>query len=157
MSISENAYFYGHYTNSLSPKGQAAIPKKFRDSLGEAESVGGFVLLPGQDNCLYLYTHAQFASVKSRVREIAIEKNSPDFFRSFMEEVIAIDTDNQGRFVIPQQMRDYARLKGKEIVFIGMDERIEIWDPEQRQSRRNETEADYTALRKEQGQDIFGI
>ncbi len=157
MNNENQAYFYGHYTNSLSPRGQASIPKKFRDNLSEEEAIGGFVLLPGQDNCLYLYTHLQFASVKNRVRTLAIEKNSPEFFRSFMEEVVAIDTDTQGRFVIPQRMREYANLSEKEITFIGMDDRIEIWNPQMRNTMRDKTAAEYSSLRESSSRDIFGL
>ncbi len=157
MNNENRAYFYGHYINSISSKGQASIPKKFRDNLNAEEAVGGFVLLPGQDNCLYLYTHLQFATVKNRVKALAVEKNSPEFFRSFMEEVVAIDTDTQGRFVIPQRMREYAALSTKEITFIGMDDRIEIWNPALRESRRDTAAAEYNGLREAGSRDIFGI
>ena len=157
MNSKSQAYFYGHYKNSISPKGQASIPKKFRDNLNEEESVGGFVLLPGQENCLYLYTHLQFASIKAKVRKHAIKNDSPEFFRSFMEEVVAVDIDNQGRFVISQKMRNYARLSGKEISFIGMDDRIEIWNPELRDDIRKQEESIYQQMRKTSAKDIFGI
>ena len=157
MQTENNAYFYGHYTNSISSKGQVAIPKRFRDNLNEAETVGGFVLLPGQDRCLYLYTHLEFASIKTRVREMSVQNNAPEFFRSFMEEVLAIDTDNQGRFVIPQRMREYADLSGKEITFIGMDDRIEIWNPELRATERDKENKQYQQLRNSNATAIFGI
>ena len=157
MSAQEPAYFYGHYINSLSPKGQASIPKKFRNILSEEERDGGFVLLPGQDCCLYLYTHMQFSTIRTRVREIALKNNSPEFFRSFMEDVVALDPDNQGRFVIPQKMRDFADLRDKEVVFIGMDDRIEIWNPALRQERRAAETAEYTTKREINARDIFGI
>lgn len=157
MTTSSQAYFYGHYTNAISPKGQISIPKKFRDSLGTEEAAGGFVLLPGQNTCLYLYTHLQFASIKTRVRELAVKNNAPEFFRSFMEDVVALDPDNQGRFVIPQKMRDFADLSGKEVTFIGMDDRIEIWNPELRQNDRSNQESEYIKLRDSGARDIFGI
>ncbi len=157
MNTENTAYFYGHYTNAISPKGQASIPKKFRDNLSKEESVGGFVLLPGQENCLYLYTHLQFASIKAKVREHAIKNGSSGFFRSFMEEVVAVDIDNQGRFVISQKMRNYANLSGKEITFIGMDDRIEIWNPELRNNIREQEESNYHKMREVSAKDIFGI
>ena len=157
MTTPSQTYFYGQYTNSISAKGQASIPKKFRDSLDEIEAAGGFVLLPGQDCCLYLYTHLQFSEIRTRVRELAVKNNSPEFFRSFMESVVALDPDNQGRFVIPQTMRDLADLTGKEVTFIGMDDRIEIWNPDVRNSQRKEQEASYAQLRETGARDIFGI
>ncbi len=41
----------------------------------------------------------------------------------------AVDTapDKQGRFIIPQYLKDYAGIK-RETVVIGVSNRIEIWD-----------------------------
>ena len=37
--------------------------------------------------------------------------------------------DRQGRFVLPQTLRDYAGIKA-EVVLVGAGSRIELWSPE---------------------------
>ncbi len=156
MSENNNSFFYGRCQNKLSPKGQVAIPKRFRSVLSEEESQQGFVLIPGQDNCIYMYTHRQFGVIRENVRNIALSENDPEFFRSFMEEASPVDLDTQGRFVIPAALREYAQIKGNEILFIGMDDRIELWEATVRESQRPQ-EQDYRQMRKQKAKDIFGI
>jgi len=151
--MAELTYFYGSSRSRLSPKGQVAFPKRYRDILGEAAD--GLVILPGQGKCLYIYTHAQFATIRERVRAAAVRDNDPEFFRSFMEEVSPLELDTQGRFVINNTLRERAEITGLEILFIGMDDRIEIWAPELRDQQRNT--ASYSTKRELQAHEIFGI
>lgn len=152
----EQTYFYGSTPTRLSPKGQVAFPKRFRDVVPESEQAAGFVLLPGQGGCLYLYTHRQFGRIRENVRAVALRENDPEFFRTFMEEAFAVDLDTQGRFVLPQQLREYAGITGADAIFIGMDDRIEIWQPERREAARR-SDAEYRNKRESNARTIFGI
>lgn len=149
-------FFYSSCENRISAKGQVAIPKRFRATVESVEGDTAFVLVPGSDACLYLYTHSQFGAIRAKVREVALEKNDPEFFRSFMEEVRAIDLDPQGRFVIPAVMREYADLNETEVLFIGMDDRIELWSPAKRDLVR-EQRKDYQEERTANSRRIFGL
>ena len=145
-------YFYGSSQSRLSAKGQVALPKRFRDILGDAD--GGLVILPGQGKCLYIYTYRQFAVIRERVRAAAVRDNDPEFFRSFMEEAAPVELDTQGRFVLNGELRARAGLEGLDVLFIGMDDRIEIWAPDERAAHRRD---DFARKREERGRDIFGI
>ncbi len=149
-------YFYGSSPTRLSPKGQVAFPKRFRDVVPEAEHSAGFVLVPGQGGCLYLYTHRQFGQIRENVRAVAQRENDPEFFRSFMEEACPVDLDTQGRFVLPQQLREYAGITAADALFIGMDDRIEIWEPGRRSAVRRSRD-DYHNKRETNARSIFGI
>lgn len=151
-----STYFYGSSQTKLSPKGQVAFPKRFRDILSEEENAAGFVLIPGQGGCLYLYTHRQFGTIRENVRSIALRDNDPEFFRAFLEEAAPIDLDTQGRFVIPQNLRDYAGITEADALFIGMDDRIEIWQPARREAVRRVSE-EYHQKRELNARSIFGI
>ncbi len=146
-------FFYGSFVNRLNSKGQVAVPKRFRDLVGEQKSL---VLLPGEGGCLYMYTHEQFGAVRARVRAIAEEQGSSEFFRTFMEDVSAVDLDAQGRVVLPFALREAGGVGGPDVLFIGMDDRIEIWDPAAREQARGER-ATYRELRGDQAKRIFGL
>lgn len=147
-------YFYGSSSTRLSPKGQVALPKRFRDILPDEERAAGFVLIPGQGGCLYLYTHRQFGKIRENARAIALRDNDPEFFRMFMEEASPVDLDTQGRFVLPQVLRELAGLE--EALFIGMDDRIEIWSPARRKAARLDDGA-YLSKRESDARSLFGI
>ena len=46
-----------------------------------------------------------------------------------MASAFETEEDNQGRILLPQELRDYAQIK-KQIVFIGVGNRMEIWAEE---------------------------
>jgi MraZ protein len=152
--LSKAPYFYGSFENRLNSKGQVAIPKRFRTVVPADQVEAGFVLVQGGEECVYMYTHNQFGEVKARVRAIAVEEDDPEFFRSFMESAHAVDLDSQGRFVLPVGLREKARIVGPDVLFIGMDDRIEIWEP----SLRNKVARDDSQeKRKIEARRIFGI
>ena len=55
------------------------------------------------------------------------DKKARAFAYFFQGSAIDGDLDKQGRTLIPAALRDFARL-GKEVVFVGMGKRAEIWD-----------------------------
>jgi len=152
----EDPFFYGSVESRISPKGQIAMPKRFRDVLGVDAAASGFVLLKGEADCLYLYTHRQFGAVRQRVKAIAVREGTPEFFRQFMESVVAVDLDNQGRFVLPQALRQEAGLTGADALFVGMDDRIELWSP-QRRSAARKMQVGFDESRKAASREIFGL
>ncbi|MBN2711911.1 MAG: hypothetical protein JXR97_05665 [Planctomycetes bacterium] len=155
-AVAGRPFFYGSSENRLNTKGQVALPKRFRDIIGEHELGQGFVLILGEGDCLYMYTHRQFGEVKERVRAIAVENGDAEFLRAFMEGAFAVDLDSQGRFVMPASLREEAGIKGPGVVFIGMDDRIEIWEPEKRAVSRGGQD-EYKERRNMEAKRIFGL
>ena len=56
-------------------------------------------------------------------------KNARDFVRFFLSGAGECEIDKQGRFLLPNNLRTYAKLE-KEINIIGVGTRIEIWNRE---------------------------
>jgi len=156
QSESRTDHFYGSFESRLSPKGQVTIPARFRSLVPDEERPRGFVLVQGEEHCLYLYTHREFGEVKNRARQFFIDSRNKEAFRRFMEEAVAIDLDPQGRFVIPGVLREKAGLSGPDVLFVGMDERIEIWNPATRQANR-QADGEADLWRREHGERIFGF
>lgn len=57
-----------------------------------------------------------------------------DIERFILGSAFEVEADEQGRIIIPEILADYSHL-GKEIVFIGLGNRIEIWPKEVWQSK----------------------
>jgi Uncharacterized protein conserved in bacteria len=149
-------YYYGNAENKLNSKGQVAIPARFRSVLPEEDKGTNYVLIRGEAPCLYMYTHRQFEKIKNNARNVAEESGDGDFYRSFMAEAHSVDIDTQGRFVLPQWFMKAVGIVGPSVLFIGLDDRIELWEPKVYASHKGGVER-YEALRHSAAKKIFGI
>jgi len=61
------------------------------------------------------------------------------FWRAICSNSIEIEIDSQGRFFIPKHLKDHANLEN-EVVFVGCNEYIEIWDRERWEEEKRELE-----------------
>lgn len=113
--------FSGMTNNSLDSKGRIILPAKFREELGES-----FYITSGFEDCLQVFSKSQFDFYCEQIKNL-----SGDVAISLQYTLIAPSvevTPNQlGRISIPQALREQAELT-KDVVVIGMDTRIEIWD-----------------------------
>jgi len=115
--------FLGTHAPKLDDKGRVILPAKFR-----AELAAGLVLTRGQENCLYVFSEAEFAQLNERIRQAPVtSKAARDFLRVFLSGASDETPDTQNRITIPQNLRDYAGLR-RELTVIGAGNRVEIWD-----------------------------
>lgn len=113
----------GEYNQNIDAKGRVNVPAKFREELGNS-----FVVSKGLDNCVCIYPKDQWERFKEELETVPPSKRRmlSRFFYSGAEEC---EIDAQGRTLIPPKIREYAGLT-KEIVVVGVSEKIEIWDRE---------------------------
>ncbi len=115
--------FLGTHAPKLDDKGRVILPAKFR-----AELAAGLVLTRGQENCLYVFSEAEFAELNDRIRQAPVTSRAArDFLRVFLSGASDETPDAQNRITIPQVLRDYAGLR-RDLTVIGAGNRIEIWD-----------------------------
>jgi division/cell wall cluster transcriptional repressor MraZ len=124
--------------------------------LPDEELEKGFVLLKGEKECIYCYTHEHFRTIVDRVMGDEETRGDADFLRDFFEQVYAVDVDSQGRVVIASELRQEVGISGEAVVFIGHNDRIEIWDSDARKADRELAKADYQQKRSRLSRRIFG-
>lgn len=113
----------GQYLHSLEEKGRLAIPKKFREELGEKA-----VITRGLDGCLFLFSAEKWQEFERKLAKMPLTKrNSRAFARFLTYSAAEIEFDKQGRVLIPEHLRSFAGIT-KDVVVAGTLERIEIWD-----------------------------
>ena len=118
--------FIGEYEHSVDAKGRVIMPAKLREDIGEK-----FILTKGLDGCLFAYSQTEWENFEEKLKTLPLtNKNARDFVRFFLSGAIECEIDKQGRFLIPGNLRNYAKLD-KEIVIIGVGTRIEIWNKEE--------------------------
>lgn len=153
----EIPFYYGSAENKLNSKGQVAIPARFRAVLTEEDKARNHVITPGESNCLYMYTHRQFAKIKDNAKQYAEENGAVDLYRRFMAQATAVEIDTQGRFVLPQHMMRLAAIKGPTILFIGMNDRVELWEPAVYEEAMGRGAPEFDKIPADAARRIFGI
>ena len=115
----------GEYEHSLDSKGRLIMPAKLREDIGEK-----FIITKGLDGCLFAFSIQEWQNFEQKLRSLPISnKDARAFSRFFFAGAIDCEIDKQGRFLISSNLREFAELT-KEVVIIGMDSRIEIWNKE---------------------------
>lgn len=127
--------FIGEYRHSLDKKRRMALPVKFRKELGKK-----LVITKGFEKCLVVYPLGEWKRVVKRLEELPSSKSSArSLARIFLSGAVEVELDSLGRALIPEYLVEYAGLK-KEVVVIGLGNRIELWSPERWEEYRKQTE-----------------
>ncbi len=117
--------FMGEYQHSVDEKGRLIVPARFREELGER-----FVITRGLDNCLFVYPLQEWAMLGQKLKALSFTKSDARaFMRFFFSGAVECEVDRQGRILIPNNLREHARLK-RDVVVIGVSTRVEIWSQE---------------------------
>lgn len=113
----------GEFNHTIDTKGRLIIPSKFREILGEE-----FVITKGLDGCLFLYPENEWKVFEEKLRTLPLtNKDARIFTRFFLGSAVDGSLDKQGRVLISSALRTFAQLE-KEVVLVGVLDRVEIWD-----------------------------
>lgn len=124
--------FMGEYNHTIDPKGRIIVPAKFREELGEE-----FVVTLGLDGCLFVYPNSEWTNFVTELKGLPGNKDARQLQRYFMAGAAQCEVDKQGRILIPQKLREHAGLD-KDLVFVGVLSKIEIWSKERWDSNNYE-------------------
>tara|TARA_B100000575_G_C23069988_1_gene616251 strand:- start:753 stop:1214 length:462 start_codon:yes stop_codon:yes gene_type:complete len=121
--------FLSRYLNKIDKKGRVSLPSPFRNALPNTNK-----------NEIILYKSIKNNSIEGcsvqRIEEIAKRINNLDFFSedhedfstSIFSEIISTKLDKEGRFLIPEELKNFANLKN-EAIFFGQGYYFQIWEP----------------------------
>ena len=114
----------GQFGATLTEKGRLAIPARFRRELGDK-----IVVTKWLEGCLVALPQEKFMGMVQNLigTEDTASLSVRETERFFLGSAFEADMDTQGRFVVPQILREYANLVD-DVVFIGLGERFEIWN-----------------------------
>lgn len=119
--------FYGEYQHSIDRKGRLILPAKFREVCKEY-GIDRFFLTRGLDKCIFMFSESEWRSQEQRFKNMPFTKQeSRNFNRLFFSGAVDVVPDKQGRFIVPQYLKDYASIK-RDTMIIGISNRVEIWD-----------------------------
>ena len=125
--------FTGEQTQKMDVKGRTVIPSKIRDNLAEK-----LVVTRGIDKCLFAYPESAWTALQEKLSSLPFtDKKVRSFNRFFLGGAETLDADKQGRVLVPASLRAYASLD-KEVVWVGVGNRSEIWDIDKWNEQMNE-------------------
>ncbi len=131
--------FMGEFDHSIDAKGRIIIPSKFREDLGDE-----FVITAGLDGCLFVYPKQEWQSFVEKLSKLPGTGEARQLQRYFLAKAAACEADKQGRILIPVKLREEAGLD-KDIVFVGVLNKIEIWSKERWENNNNYDNVDAIA------------
>ncbi len=134
--------FLGEFTHKIDDKKRLTLPKAFLKSLGTK-----VVITRGLDKSLFLYPQKEWQEVVDSIKELSFtQKDARAFARFMLAGAMELSVDKSGRILIPDHLKNFAKLKGK-VVVAGVSDRIEIWDEKEwkRYTKSMEENADLLA------------
>ena len=119
--------FYGEFKHSIDRKGRLILPAKFRE-VSRENGIERFFLTRGLDRCIFMFTTDEWRIQEQKFKSLSFTKQETRHFnRMFFSGAIDAVPDKQGRFIVPDYLKDYANIK-RDTIIIGISNRIEIWD-----------------------------
>jgi len=134
--------FYGEYNHGIDNKGRLILPSRFRE-VSKENGVEKFFVTRGLDRCIFMFADQQWKMEEQKYKNLPFTKQEArNFNRMFFSGAVEVTPDKQGRFVLPDYLKDFAGIK-KDAVVIGVSNRIEIWQTQHWQEFYTKTSVDF--------------
>ena len=118
--------FIGEFQVSFTGLGRIVLPKKIRELL----KGNSFIVTKGFDKCLAGFDKQDWEDRANELLQVSLlEQKNLDKRRFVFSSASSLEIDEQGRFVIPKNLLEFAGLS-KKVVIIGVGDHFEFWDEE---------------------------
>ena len=117
-------FLTGEYDHQIDAKNRIRIPAKLK---GNEERL---YFSKGSDGCIFVFYEEAIKAKMEKLEEIGLfDKNKQRGLRNFTNSIKPVDVDQQGRFVIPAELVNHAKIV-KDVKICGSGSRIEVWAKE---------------------------
>jgi MraZ protein len=121
--------FRGQFTYSIDSKGRFSIPAKLRKHVSP-EANDTFIMTRGTASCIDVYPLDQWQLLEDKLKSLnQFKPTDSRFVRTLLQHIAEDSLDAQSRLLIPQELKDYAKID-KEVLILGVLNKIEVWNPE---------------------------
>jgi MraZ protein len=116
--------FLGRYEHTIDEKGRLTIPVRYRELLAN-----GAYVSQGFDHNLMVLPAPTFEQMFTNVNQMSMTDPTARQLKRFVfSSAERVDFDRAGRLLLPQFLREAARLEGT-AVLVGVGDYFEIWSP----------------------------
>jgi len=142
----------GVHDCKLDAKGRMMLPAGLKKQLMPILAEGFIIKRSVFHACLEIHPMGEWNKVMDKINKLNrfVKKNN-DFIRIFTAGVRVVEVDGAGRFQIPKDLVNVAKLN-KEIVLSAAVNIIEVWDKDSYEKVINDPSIDFGAL----AEDVMG-
>lgn len=126
--------FRGISSINIDVKGRIAVPTRYRAELEDccASQLVATVAVDekgaGEQGCLWLYPLPEWEVLEQKINKLpTLNKMAQKLTRFLIGYASECELDAQGRFLLPERLRQYAALE-KQIILLGQLNKFEIWN-----------------------------
>ena len=119
--------FVGEYERQMDDRNRFILPAKIREKLSGTI----YITKAPVEKCLNLYTEEEWEIIAQKFSSLptGTDTNVGNLQRKIFGNAIDCDLDKQGRVSLSKPLSDYAGIS-KDIVLVGANTKLEIWDAE---------------------------
>tara|TARA_B100001123_G_C14759175_1_gene808056 strand:+ start:57 stop:524 length:468 start_codon:yes stop_codon:yes gene_type:complete len=134
--------FLSTYLFKIDKKGRISLPSSYRSAIGEKNKVELVLFKSFKYQSIEGCGYSRIENISRRIDQLDIfSDDQDDFTTSIFSELKSVNLDSEGRFILPEDFREYAKITN-EATFSGQGHFFQIWNPElaikrQKESRRN--------------------
>ena len=134
----------GSYRHSLDAKKRMRIPSKFKNELGT-----DCIITKGNNKNLFIFSQEQFSGLYEKMVNLPLfDEEAQKPVRKFLSSAFEAEEDGQGRVLLSKELIAFAGIT-KNIVFVGVGNRVEIWAEEVWDKENSDDEkTDFSVLAK---------
>lgn len=138
----QSCHFFGRYRLRLDEKGRVTLPSAFRRSL-PADAPEELALLEGPDGYVQILPLPEWEDRMRRLEATAggTAKQRRERRRRLYGGVERAQLDEKGRLTVPQALIEAAGI-GREVLAVGVDRAVELWDPDRWFTAEQQSTAD---------------
>ena len=127
--------FLGTYEHSIDSKNRLSLPSRIVSKINE-----DVVVSKGFDGCLELRTLSAFEVYSEKLMQLSQnKKDSRIVIRQLLANAIDLSLDSAKRILIPNSLLAESNIT-KDVVIIGLGNKLEIWDKGTYQKFKQETD-----------------
>ncbi|MBI2384206.1 MAG: division/cell wall cluster transcriptional repressor MraZ [Gammaproteobacteria bacterium] len=121
--------FAGSHLLAIDDKGRVAVPARFRQQLSDDRGQLVYITRSYQP-CLEVYPAPVFKEIADQIQADPDRRRADLLKQVFIGNAVETEIDKQGRVLLPQLLRKFARLNGSAMM-VGQINRFDIWSEEQ--------------------------
>ena len=118
--------FKGRSNLSIDSKGRASMPQRYRDVFCTNKKCK-LVVTADKDKCLLIFTLKNWENIEKQLSNLPSYNDEARFIqRLLIGHATESEIDMQGRFLIPNPLREYAGIQ-KKVILLGQGSKFELW------------------------------
>ena len=117
------AMIIGEFRSKLVSGNRLAFPKKFREEMGQK-----VIITQGYEGCLVIVDEEGWESlITDSAKGPFVSEPVRDTTRFLLGSAAEVELDDQGRFVLPANLKEYGAVS-EDVIFLGLGRWVEVWD-----------------------------